>query len=206
MTFNEITLAERAEVTADLLVEAFTDAELLESVWSSYETICKEALFKFGVQPRKLGQDDRTHLSFELLCFSVFLVMGQEVPKFIVRRRLLLGSAPDDEGIRYFNGKLLEHLESHFVRQGATSVREVIVTAITPNMQFGLGEPLNCAKRIASYVHSGSSLKAADRFAQHIAYAVDPKNYVALKMLGMAYVEQIVDLTRGVLSSVFAGK
>jgi len=52
-------------------------------------------------------------------------------------------------------------------------------------------------------VQSGSSVKGAELFAQYLAYAIDPQNYVALKIIGMTHVELVVDLIRLVLKAVF---
>lgn len=197
-------LYEPAKATADLLIQAVLESKLIENIWSAYEQVCNETLARFGVQPRKLGEDDCKRILFELACFSAFLIMGQEVPKFIVRKRFLLGNAPDAEGVRYYNGKLLECLESHFESAKFGTVLEVTITAITPDIQFGLGEPLNVPKRIASYVKLGSSVEGAKLFAQYLAYAIDSENYVAIKIIGMNYVESIVGVVRLVLKTVFA--
>lgn len=205
MTFDNSILSEKARATADLLVQMVFE-ELIGNICSTYDEICSEKLSRFDVQPRKLGQDDLKRLSFEILCFAVFIIMEQEVRKFIVRKRLLLGNTPDTEGIQFYNSKLLDRLEEYFKAQKFGTIQEVVITAITPDIQFGLGEPLNAAKRISSYVQSKSSVKAAELFAEYVAYAVDPENYVILKVIGMTHVELVIDLVRLVLKAVFKEK
>lgn len=203
---KEERLVEKARATCDLLIQVVIEAELIENICLTYEEVCDETLARFEVQPRELDQDDLNCLLFEILCFATFIIMGQEAPKFIVQKRLLFFNTPDAEDIQYFNSKLLERLQEHFDIQKLGTIREVVLTAITPDSQFGLGEPPNAAKRIASYVRSGSSVKAAQLFAQYVAYAVDPENYPVLKIIGMKFVEPIVDLVRIVLEAVFEGK
>jgi hypothetical protein len=203
MSFDNNTLSHKAKVTADLLIQAVLESELIENIWSSYEKACVEMLARFDVQPREIDQDDLKRLLFEVLCFSAFLIMGQEICKFIVQRRPLLESNPNSEGIRYYNGKLLERLKEYFEAQKFGAIREVIATAITPDIQFGLGESLDATKRISDYVQSGSSLKGAELFAHYVAFAIGPQHGVVLKPIWMAYVESIVDLVRLVLKAVF---
>jgi len=180
-------LIEKAKATADLLVE--TMVEFPESIYSTYEEVLSEAPAKSEIQPREFSQSDFKRVLFEVLCFATYIIMGQEVPKFIVRRRYILGSTPDAEGIKYYNEKLFNYLQEYFENLKFGTIREIVITAMTPDIQFGLGEPLNAAKRVASYVQSGASLKAAKLFAQYLAYAVDAENYIFTKILGAYCVE-----------------
>lgn len=206
MTFDYDTLNRKAEETCVLLVQRIQEGQVVETLWSAYEQICRDVLARFRVRPRKLTPTHRKGVSFEILCFSAFIVMGQEAPKFILRKRFLLGNQPDVKAIRYFNTKLMEHLDSYFSREGLGALREVVITAATPDIQFGDGEPLNCAKRIQSYLRSGSSIKGAELFGENLALSLDPQNYAVLKILGMKGVEFVVGLVRAVLSAVFSRK
>ncbi|MBM4125049.1 MAG: hypothetical protein FJ246_08890 [Nitrospira sp.] len=203
MSFDEKTLSGYAKKTAALLVEEISQQNMTKSLWNSYEKVWKEELSRFGVQLRVMGPDDQTRLLFELMSFSVYLIMGQEVPKWIVQTRFVLGPRPDDKSIRYFNSILLQEIEKYVVSIGATKVREISIVAISPDLRFGPGEYLNCARRIASYVQSGSTKSAVDTFAQYVACAVDPESYPAVKLIAVSYVGQIVDLARHVLAAVF---
>lgn len=203
MTFNQSELDAKAVTTGNLLIVAIFESKLIEGICETYEQVCRETLARFEVVPKELGDDDYKRLLFEVICFATFIIMGQEVPKHIVRTRALLTTEPDAEGIRHFNDKLLDRLSHHLEGQGFAWLREVVVTAISPNIQFGLGEPLNAAKRIADYLEGGSSLQAAKLFSQYVAYAIDPDQYVALTIIGMGWVESIIDLTRIVLKAVF---
>jgi len=137
MAFDNEILAEKAKATADLIIQTVFESGLIENICSTYEKVCIETLARFEAQPRKLDEHDLKRLLFEVLCFSVFLIMGQEVPKFIFRKRPLLGRSPDAEAIRYYNGKLLERLEEYFESQKFGTIREVVITAITPTFSLG---------------------------------------------------------------------
>jgi hypothetical protein len=206
MTFDQPSLEEKSEIAFNLLIHLVTQNKLVQFIVSTYEDVCKDVLSKFDIHPRQFELNDRNRLLFEILCFSTFLITGQEIPKILTRKRFLVHDVPDKEAILYFNTKLLDHLEAYCIQEDMSNLSEVILTAIDPELQYELGDPLNCMDRIRTYVKSGSPLNGAKKFAQNIALSIDPQNYAVVKVIGMKYVEPIVDLVRYVLSNVFGSE
>ena len=203
MAFSESELDTKAIATGDLLIQAIFESQTIEQICQTYEQVTREMQTRFGEAPKLLGEDDLKRLFFEVLCFAAFIIMSQEVPKYLVFTRTSGDFEPDSESVRYFNGKLLDRLAHHLESQGFSRLREVVPTAVTPDIQFGLGEPLAIGRRIYSYFESDSSWKAAGLFSQYVAHAVDPLQSATLTMIGIRSVRPVVELTRFVLKAVF---
>lgn len=205
MPFDPTTLDSRADATCGLLVHIFDSQKIVDEVWSSYEEMCRTPLAQgLGIKPREMRPDDRARVTFELLCFCAFVVMTDAVPKRIVRRRALFGTTPDTEAIDAFNRSLLKAMESHCRHLGLDKVREIVVTAITPEFQFGLGDSQDCAKRIAVYAQSAAAkIHAARRLEKLLPDAVDPDNYPIVQIVAARFAPRLASLSREALRLAF---
>lgn len=207
MTFSQQKLHAKAAATGDLLIHAIFEAKLIEAICETYDHVCRdEKLAHLRLVPKELGDDDLKRLAFEIICFAAFIIMSQEVSKHVVPTRTARSAGPDAEGIRYFNGRLLDRLVGHLERAGFSQVRGVVPTTISPEIEFGVGEALNATTRIHAYVKTDSHGEAAKLFSHFVAHAIDPDRYAALTIIGMNSVGPIVDLTRIVLKAAFKSR
>ena len=192
-------LADAGSATADLLVSSIFEAQLLEHIPAAYEDFCKDALSRFGVEPRQLAPDDFKRIFFEVVCFAVFVAIVQEAPKCFEQDAA--GRTTDPEDLQTFDSALFGQLEEHLSEQRVNLLEEVTVVSVTPTMQFGRGENLQAAKRLDAYASCATMLNAAEEFAHYLCFAIDPQ-HVILVSVWMRYTELIVDITRLVLERV----
>lgn len=188
------------EATADLLLQGIVEAELLEAMNSAYRDACGGALGRFTGKPRDLNREDFHRLLFEVACFAVFLIMSRESAAFFGRDHA--GNQVEPEEVRVYNTTLLNRLEMLFHEQGIDSLRETAVLAVSPDLQFGEGEPLNATKRVAAYVQSETTTNSVKLFAHYVAYALDPSQCVVMMPIWITFVKPIVDAIRLVLNTV----
>jgi len=188
MKIEKRTLERKALATAMLLVQTMAETQFIEGLSLAAEQICRDARGP-GSRLLVINDEDRICLSFEVTCFAAFLIMGQEAPKFITLSDGSGKDRPDEDGIQYFNTKLLEYLEgglSEFKRH--TASRETAT---------------NYATRLCEYLRSGSPQKEVELFGRQVALSLDEGSYPFLKILGMRYVGPLVDLIRSLLTQVF---
>lgn len=198
MGFDNKVLDRKALATFRALLKGVREAQLVESLCSAGEKTLSDMSDKFGIQRHRIDQDDRTRLSFEIVCFASFLIMSQEIPKLIIRKDASGVATADNDGIQYFNARFLEHLEqANATFMESTPVMEVLLT--------GIGEqPLSFARRMRQHVESSTRESEVNVFSRQIALVLARENHVLLKALCMGYVETIADLARGVLKTAFA--
>ena len=140
----------------------------VEGLWSAFEDFCSDQRIKANIIPGKLGSDTRNRINFELLCYSLFRVMGEEAPR-IIRKRKLFGSKPDDDGIRFFNEKLLDNFITYCNQRGITTLREIELTSVSPEIEFGLGENIDIVARLGFYIQTNSPKEEMEAFTTHLA-------------------------------------
>jgi hypothetical protein len=192
-----------AAATAAFLVQGVLDSGLVASMVEAYSEVCRWEQGRFGIISRDVGEDQLKHLLFEVVCFATFIVMSQEAPRCILRGQEESEASHEAEDVRYFNQRLVDRVEQGVRRAGITDLREVIPVRITPDIEFGRGEPLDVVRRIRWYAMA-SGTRGAELFAQQVAYAVDPQRYAELTVIGMRHVRPLVELTRMVLAKVFS--
>ena len=189
---------------AELLLQAVLEFDLLEPVWKAYSGI-REALDKQSIKGRPEVPDTRAvkRLFFEVVAFAAFVVMGQEVPKWLTRKNPVGQEEPDVEWIRYYNTQFLNRMRHDLESSEFAGLREVILISMQPAITFGDGEPLSIVRRVSGYLAAGSTLEAARDFAQFAALAMDAERSVLLQPIALRLVGSIVDVSRILLKGVF---
>ncbi|MBI4190999.1 MAG: hypothetical protein HY525_10735, partial [Betaproteobacteria bacterium] len=106
---NEIDAKARA--TADLLLQATCEPDMLAPVWEAYAHVRQE-LTRRDLAPVTDAPSEQSiqRLLFEVIAFAAFIIMGQELPKRLTRKSPLGDEEPDVEWIRYANTQFLNRL------------------------------------------------------------------------------------------------
>lgn len=203
MLFDNDILNKKAKKTVEFLIFSIKEIKIIEDVCSDYESYCTKELEKFDIEPRQFEEEDVKRFIFEILCFATFLIVGRKIHKLIVKKSPLLVRKPDINRIRYFNEKLLDYLEKYFKNIKITLVREFLVTEISPDIQYGYGEQLNAAKRIARYLKAGSVEEELRSFSHFFGYAINPKHFAITQLIAMRYAKKVIGLVDTALKFVF---
>jgi len=204
MPIDRAELAAKAETAAILIIEGLLEVDLIEELCEAYQQACNDTLRRLDLESRKLTKKDLTRLFLECVCYAAYVAIDQEVAKCLNRRRLLVRKEPDREAIGYFATVFLNSLDMHIDEPKFGTVREIVVTATTPEVLFSEGDPIEVRERVASYTAAGESENAVRLFAQRIALALDPENYPIAQVVGLAFAEPTGRLVRAVLKQVFA--
>lgn len=200
---NEIDAKARA--TADLLLQAVFEPSLLAPAWEAYSRVRQELVSRDLARAADVPNDQSIkRLLFEVIAFSAFVIMGQELPKWLTRKSLLGEDEPDVEWIRYYNTQFLARIAHHLESSEFTQLREVKVISIQPAIRFADGEPLSIVRRVSGYLRAGSAVEAAKDFSQVAALVMDAENSAVLQPITLRLVESAVGVSRIVLKGVFA--
>lgn len=195
----------KARAMADLLLQAVLEPDLLQPAWEAYSGVLG-VLVSQGLPAAADVPNDRSikRLLFEVIAFAAFIVMGQEVPKWLRRKSALGQEEPDVEWIRYYNTQFLNRIGHHLESPEFAQLREVTLISIQPAIKFADGEPLSIVRRVSGYLRAGSATEAARDFAQFAALAMDAEHSPLLQPITLRLVESIVDVSRILLKGVFA--
>jgi hypothetical protein len=190
----------KARALADLLFQAVIEPDFLEPAWEAYCRV-REALVEKGLTaPSDIPNDE----SIKRLLFEVaFIVMGQEVPKWLRRKSPVGEEEPDVEWIRHYNTHFLDRIGHHLEAAQFAQLREMMLATIQPEITFAQGEPLNPVRRVSGYLHAGSAAEAARDFSQFAAFAMDAEHSALLRPITLRLVESVVGVSRILLKGVF---
>ena len=195
----------KARALADLLFQAVIEPDFLDPAWEAYCRV-RETLVDRGLtDPADVPRDESIkRLHFEVVAFAAFIVMGQEVPKWLRRKSPLGEEEPDVEWIRHYNTEFLHRIGHHLTAAQFSQLRELTLATIQPAITFADGEPLSIVRRVSGYLHAGSAAEAARDFAQFAALAMDAEHSPLLQPLTLRLVESVVGVSRILLKGVFA--
>lgn len=191
----------RADRLGRTLPDHISQSGIPDALWSAYRAACEGELARFGAVVRDVAAEDRTRLLFELSCFEAYIIMGQEVPR-LIRRRRFLRTEPDGPAIKQFNTVLLSALMSELGRHGASSLHEIVVTSHTP-LQTAAGQQLDAGRRIAQYLQCGSVDNLVESFSAKVGDALDARHNPPLDLVAGRHMGRVIDSARGLLAAVF---
>jgi len=200
MTFSQADLARKATDTADLLMYAISEAQIVESICDAYRKVVQDVLVGVGASMRDLGDDDLRRLRFEVLSFCVFL-MHAHLSGHVTHRPESAFTKPDAGETQCFWQRFLARLSERLQPAGSDAAREIILQAVRPSIRFGLGEPLSLDRRLSQYrdasrAGQGSELRL---FGRHVGLALDPPHYPVLEIIGVQHWDMILEMTKIVL-------
>jgi hypothetical protein len=203
--YSQREIAAKARAMADLLLQATFEPDFLEPAWEAYCRV-REALASGGLRaPADVPNDQSIkRLFFEVIAFAAFIVMGQEVPKWLTRKSPLGEVEPDVESILDYNTQFLNRIAHHLEAPEFARLREVTPISIQPAIRFADGEPLSIVRRVAGYFQAGSVVESARDFSRFAALAMDAEHSVLLQPITLRLVESVVRVSRILLKGVFA--
>lgn len=67
---------QRSASALTLLTQAAFQGGLIGHICDTYVKSCRDSLRGFGIEPRKLSEDDEKRLAFEVLAYGAFLIMS----------------------------------------------------------------------------------------------------------------------------------
>ena len=187
MQLTKDQLRKKARATCDLLMQSVLEVKTIEMMLSVPERV-RKALPHLGIDSPQPSMEMVARLFFEVICFAGFLIMVQETPKHIRRRRLLFFVEPDAEGVRYFNTELLNPLNEHFNRIG-------------PEIQSADTTLLSPTAKVAEYLKTNNRITV---FGRNVGLVFGPENYVIGKTVAITFIGPLVDTIRLVLRNVFS--
>lgn len=199
---NEIDAKARA--TAELMLQALLEPDMCAPAWEAYSRVRDELTRRNLARPADVPiQQSIQRLLFEVIAFAAFIVMAQELPKWLTRKNPLGEEEPDVEWIPYFNTQFLDRLGRHMKSLEFARLREVIVSGIHPTITFAEGEPLIVERRVAEYVRVDAPTDAGRHFSRLAAMAMDAEHTWLLQPITVRFIGSIVGIDRIVLKGVF---
>src|SRR5207245_2352354 len=139
-------------------------------------------------------------LLFEIICFALFIIMAQEVPKHI---RHLRGDEPDAATVRGLNTALFERARRG-LEELAAGLHEIELGGVNP-MTFVEGQRLDARRRLAEHFKAGTTA-AAEQFAFLGALSIDVQRAGIITPIVLRLVEAVVEVCRIVLQAAFETK
>jgi len=203
LTSPDTWLTESAKATFDLLVEGIRETKIIESILDCYRLYFRLYGEKKDPKPRKIEQGDTDRLLFEILCFATFNIVVRVVPAYIAGKF----STEDQESARHnvygYNQRLLDCLDKFFSARKFVAVKELVITGTGPKAKCVLGERLNAAKRMASYLGAGSIEAELRIFSDSVGCAIDPLSLQITEVIGLSHTGAILETIAKTLKSVF---
>lgn len=205
MTFDNIALEQKAERTLKQITKAIITDDILSDIITTYhQEVEKPLTDSFGVKRKTpFNENDNRRILFELICFTTYMIMSEEAPKYIRKRKLLFTNEPDVDKVRFYNTKLYEITKDFLNQNGFDQIREIRVKEINPELKFEEDEIINLTSRHALYLSFGDNLSATKRFVRHLSYAIDADNSAFVEPITIFYAGSAMELARDIAKVVF---
>ncbi|MBC8415421.1 MAG: hypothetical protein H8E11_03225 [Candidatus Cloacimonetes bacterium] len=127
MINNQQFLINKSEILFKNISTFVCSSDLKDSIQKDYLNLFSKKYLKLNRKPKSLKQDDYMRISFEIYCFAIFIIMGQEMPKYLIKKTIFSKSKPNMIDIRFFNDRLLQLLEKSISLKGIDKLSEIIV-------------------------------------------------------------------------------
>ena len=171
---HQIELTAMAHV--NLIHQAIVQKGTVDVIVEHYDRfIASNDAQRLGIERASVGQDTRSRLAFEVVCFTTYLSRAFAA-KFFTERRWFRKHLNVDSWAAYCKA-LSAALDGLCEREHFHRLKDVAIVSVQPELTFGLGEAL-CASRRYSEYEAGRPLEQGGElgyFCQNIGAALDPK-------------------------------
>jgi len=158
-------LEDAARETFDYAVVGLREIEYFEWTGKKYF----EAMNNASLEPRTWDRDDLKRIRFEAIAFMSFLLLTQELEKYLTRRRMLVfGREPDQARIKEFSAAFVKHIETTARALGIWTVQQLPVGS-----RSGYG--ITVLERLNEYTRCPDAREAFQRFGVRMGRAMSAK-------------------------------
>lgn len=167
-----------------------------------------ETTLTLGFNNNTDSEETNLRLTFECLCFSLFLCCVMS--SVVLTKRKWLRKHPNNELITLFHEVIESNITEVCKRLGATKLREIEITKITQidgnyKTSFKLGDNLDPIKRMDEYRLDLIEFpgREINRFAVNIGLAIDAPNHTEHKVVGRTQAELLLATSRDFMEHRF---